>query len=405
MSTGSNDNCSDNVDNIDEVEIYTVKKIIIGNTKNLHIIKCISIFAKKHIKNVNYDEILMNFDINDLEDREPKLQWGIDCGNHVIEYLDNIFHIYIYKSKDVKRIANHITNYIYTIEIKVKNTDPSNTIDTFIKDALKYYEKIEMTDNSLYILNNGEYWQKIKKLIPRESHTIHLDEGVFEDLIAKIKWFKNPKTKQQYRRIGRIYKLNILLYGIPGSGKTSVITRLATCFKMNIALCSIVNVTDDNLMIALNDDLIVKKSIVVFEDLDINCPKRSQSKNKLTLSGLLNVLDGPMAVDGCITIITVNNIKTLDPALIRSGRIDKIVKFDYATPYQIRSMFNLYFPDNEAILVQFLKKVKRMKLTTATLQTYFQLCENSDTVLKKIRDLETIIEKQQNFDDSPSFYT
>ena len=45
--------------------------------------------------------------------------------------------------------------------------------------------------------------------------------------------------------------------------------------------------------------------------------------------GLLNVLDGIVDTPGRIVVMTTNHIETLDPALIRPGRIDKRICLGY----------------------------------------------------------------------------
>lgn len=78
-----------------------------------------------------------------------------------------------------------------------------------------------------------------------------------------------------------------------------------------------------------------------------NSQKRSEDKKKivgselkLTLSVLLNVLDGVLETPGRIIIMTSNHPERLDPALIRPGRIDSIVHFGRATSGDIRHMIS-----------------------------------------------------------------
>ena len=47
----------------------------------------------------------------------------------------------------------------------------------------------------------------------------------------------------------------------------------------------------------------------------------------MTLSGLLNALNGIILQEGYVLIITINHIKHLDDALIRLGRVDRKVFF------------------------------------------------------------------------------
>ncbi|KAG6364592.1 hypothetical protein INS49_006194 [Diaporthe citri] len=68
-----------------------------------------------------------------------------------------------------------------------------------------------------------------------------------------------------------------------------------------------------------------------------------EKKNTVTLSGLLNAIDGVGAAEGRILIMTTNHIETLDKALIRTGRADVIVTFTNVTKKQAVDMFiNIY---------------------------------------------------------------
>jgi len=54
-------------------------------------------------------------------------------------------------------------------------------------------------------------------------------------------------------------------------------------------------------------------------------------ENSLTLSGLLNVLDGVNASEGRLVIMTTNHPEKLDPALYRAGRVERKFEITYAS--------------------------------------------------------------------------
>lgn len=63
----------------------------------------------------------------------------------------------------------------------------------------------------------------------------------------------------------------------------------------------------------------------------------------ITLSYLLNLLDGIHEGDSRILIMTSNRPDVLDKALLRSGRVDLKIEFGYATLSVVREMFTNYF--------------------------------------------------------------
>src|SRR3989344_5431434 len=73
-----------------------------------------------------------------------------------------------------------------------------------------------------------------------------------------------------------------------------------------------------------------KGGIIVFEDIDCmsnvalkrDGTMQINERDKLTLSFVLNCIDGAMSLNDCIYIITTNKIDKLDEAILRPGRMD-----------------------------------------------------------------------------------
>ena len=72
---------------------------------------------------------------------------------------------------------------------------------------------------------------------------------------------------------------------------------------------------------------------------------KKRGNNKLTLSGLLNALDGPGATEGHLLFMTTNHKDKLDKALIRPGRIDYDLEFKCVTRGQVRRLFSYFYSD------------------------------------------------------------
>jgi chaperone BCS1 len=84
--------------------------------------------------------------------------------------------------------------------------------------------------------------------------------------------------------------------------------------------------------------------MVVLEDIDSFIDAKITT---LTMSGLLNCLDGLMRGDGLIVVLTANSIEKMGTdyqALMRTARIDIALEFTHANEFQTRSAFDHYFP-------------------------------------------------------------
>lgn len=65
--------------------------------------------------------------------------------------------------------------------------------------------------------------------------------------------------------------------------------------------------------------------------------------SRVTLSGLLNALDGLAAQEGRILFATTNRYKALDPALTRPGRMDIHIEFKHASRYQAEELYKSFY--------------------------------------------------------------
>lgn len=88
-----------------------------------------------------------------------------------------------------------------------------------------------------------------------------------------------------------------------------------------------------------------KKGEKLEEPVDAKQDEKDKKDDKINLSTILNVLDGPCEVEGRVICFTTNYIDKLDPALVRPGRITDVVKFELISNELIYQMF-CHFYDN-----------------------------------------------------------
>ncbi|KAK4116907.1 hypothetical protein N656DRAFT_765776 [Canariomyces notabilis] len=188
-----------------------------------------------------------------------------------------------------------------------------------------------------------------KPRLKRPLGSVILDRGVKEKLVADVKEFL--AAQKWYTDRGVPYRRGYLLYGPPGTGKTSFIQALAGELDYSVAMINLseVGMTDDLLAQLLTQ--LPEKSILLLEDVDAALVNRRQrdpdgySGRTVTASGLLNALDGLAAGEDRIAFLTTNHIDRLDPALIRPGRVDMMVRIGEATRYQAAEMWDRYYGD------------------------------------------------------------
>ena len=116
--------------------------------------------------------------------------------------------------------------------------------------------------------------------------------------------------------------------------------------------------------------------------------KKKEAKDQLTLSGLLNVLNGVVDTPGRIVIMTTSHPEQLASALIRPGWIDKKILFGYMSPEDAIEMMEHYFQTSLShYQMDRVKSVLRgsVKLTPAQIE---QLSAEYDEVDERLEALE-----------------
>ncbi|OAA65455.1 bcs1 [Niveomyces insectorum RCEF 264] len=183
----------------------------------------------------------------------------------------------------------------------------------------------------------------------RPLASVILDAGVKEHIVADVQDFL--RRQPWYVDRGIPYRRGYLLYGPPGSGKTSFIQALAGELNFGLAMVNLSErgMTDDKLAMLLTQ--LPRRSLLLLEDADAAFVRRRSTNDDgytgptVTFSGLLNALDGVAAGEERIAFLTTNHIDRLDPALIRPGRVDLMVRIGEATAYQAAQMWDRFYGD------------------------------------------------------------
>ncbi|KAK2005331.1 P-loop containing nucleoside triphosphate hydrolase protein [Colletotrichum eremochloae] len=292
----------------------------------------------------------------------------------------------------------------------------------FLRDFLNEcrVEYLRLSENKTSVFENHNGWKRTITRDVRPIDTVAMKEELKQMLLGDIRSFLDPKARSWYANRGIPYRRGYLLYGCPGTGKTSLSMSIAGCFGLDIYVLSLAGINDMQLS-ALFAEL-PQRCVVLLEDVDAVGTTRSrdtdadesdsgseisrtssQSSGTLSLSGLLNVLDGVASQEGRVLIMTTNHIEHLDDALIRPGRVDKKIEFQLADSDVIRKLFCTVFEQSEEELpnaesrdkdkeevrrlaVRFAAMIPELEFSPANILSF--LLSNRDSPSKALADAE-----------------
>ncbi|KAB1224873.1 putative mitochondrial chaperone bcs1 [Morella rubra] len=215
---------------------------------------------------------------------------------------------------------------------------------------------------------HGSYesgWVSVPFRHPSTFKTLALEPQLKKQITEDLTAFANGK--EFYHRVGRAWKRGYLLYGPPGSGKSSLIAAMANYLCYDVYDLELTKVSDNSELRALLIQT-TNRSIIVIEDIDCTvdltadrmlkatskgrrrrretCPKPDgeEESGRVTLSGLLNFTDGLWSCCGeeRIIVFTTNHRENVDPALIRCGRMDVHVNLGTCGMHAFKALANNY---------------------------------------------------------------
>nr|GAT45760.1 predicted protein [Mycena chlorophos] len=252
-------------------------------------------------------------------------------------------------------------------------------LNELLLEAKKTYNSAKDQSVSIYVSDSSNSWRHVASRPKRSLSSIILDPGVAELLVDDARDFL--ESKSWYSARGIPFRRGYLLYGAPGSGKTSLIGSIAGELSLDVYIVSLSRSGLDDAGLSELITGLPEKCICLMEDIDcafsgsINRKDEpapvapvagpsgppgpdgvppppviaaAASPSRLSLSGLLNALDGVAAQEGRILYATTNKYSSLDDALCRPGRMDLHVEFKLASRYQAKRLFvQFYLPVEE----------------------------------------------------------
>lgn len=275
-------------------------------------------------------------------------------------------------------------------------------IENLIQEAVDEQLDDRLAETTIWRAG-GSSWSNSIERPSRPLNTISLDPELKRRLVVDINTFLQPDREDWYAARGVPYRRGYLFHGPPGCGKTSLAFSLAGTFGLDIYIMNLVSgyISESDLTYLMDD--LPYRCVLVIEDIDAVAADRekkhgndkSKKKNNeqssssdsssnnnsnndsdsnnnsnsnssnssnnnntnnnsnsnpndqnlanarpmLSLSGLLNAIDGVWAQEGRILIMTSNFPEHLDAAVLRPGRVDRQIEFTLMTRAQIADIF------------------------------------------------------------------
>jgi len=214
-------------------------------------------------------------------------------------------------------------------------------------EKLKPGDLVGVNKDSYLILETlpAEYDARVKAMEVDERPTEQYSDigGLDKQIQELIEAVVLPMThKDKFKNLGIHPPKGVLLYGPPGTGKTLLARACAAQTKstfLKLAGPQLVQMFIGDGAKLVRDAFALAKekspAIIFIDELDAIGTKRFDSEKagdrevQRTMLELLNQLDGFSSTSDIKVIAATNRVDILDPALLRSGRLDRKIEFPH----------------------------------------------------------------------------
>jgi ATP-dependent 26S proteasome regulatory subunit len=234
----------------------------------------------------------------------------------------------------ILRLINDYTNAslekraLWETCLSTKLSSPPLSKDVFSTryNQFKYYQ-----DHAEELRKKHEKSMVLKKIKQ------HIPNGVPSEIVDVINLINNP---QDFKQLGAKLPKGILLYGPPGTGKTSIARMIADVSDAGFISASATEFKQQyvgngaKLLRELFESARKKarsstsgKCIIFIDEIDVIATNASNAayvsrSDTETLATLLTEIDGFAKDNSIIFMAATNRKEAIDPALLRSGRLD-----------------------------------------------------------------------------------
>lgn len=218
---------------------------------------------------------------------------------------------------------------------KLSNDDTMSYLD-----SLKPEEEIVNFEPGTYVIKRGMSGYSVESLKLAKEDFAVMNEDYSELVVGDVKEFF--KSEKFYVDNNLTYKRGILMYGLPGTGKTTLCRKIL--HELNSKTYNIIvdgnEEVGEGLFSFITKTFKNKPKVLIFEDID--------SMEQRQRSSLLNFLDGVKDTHNTFYIATTNHPEQMDGAILnRPSRFDTVKEIELPNKESREKLLLHYFPSLE----------------------------------------------------------
>lgn len=268
----------------------------------------------------------------DQDTRKETYAAAPGMGWHILRFGGKLLFVHRYEPGGPERattIGQYTVKRNENIEVWTWGRSPE-TLAAVLTSIANSQSGDDANSLRVYIYRQG--WRLLCRKAKRGMASVVLPGVQKSALVADLQEFQ--ESADWYKDRGVPYRRGYLLEGPPGCGKTSLVMAVASMLSRPVYVLNLGSVlSDDDLVDAVSE--VPEHAVLLIEDIDATKVSAVREEKKeggqsvnittreVTLSALLNCIDGAFAREGRVLFMTTNHPDKIDPALLRPGRTDR----------------------------------------------------------------------------------
>ncbi len=247
---------------------------------------------------------------------------------------------------DLEYLSNHTQGFVGADLLSLVQEAAMRSLQRFLPD-FNLDEDIPLENLEKIIVTAEDFESALWEIEPSAMREVMVEipsvnwtdvgglDNVKQEIIEAVEWPINNPNK--FVEMGIKPPKGILLFGPPGTGKTLVAQAVATASNVNFIsvkgpqmIAKWVGDSEKAIRETFKKARQVSPCIIFFDEIDSIAPMRTATSRDGNMSErivnqLLTELDGLEPLKDIVVIAATNRPDIIDPALLRSGRFDRLV--------------------------------------------------------------------------------